>query len=118
MCGSKTVDTHENSHDVGRLINMLSHQLKRQMCIREEEDSLTTNMQRLVLHYILFQSLQRDLSERCGERIPDPQVYCYGHTPDIGEERIYHERAGEAGCAAEETGADGEGKRCAAAYYG
>lgn len=50
MCGSKTVDTHENSHDVGRLINMLSHQLKRQMCIQEEEDSLTTNMQRLVLH--------------------------------------------------------------------
>ena len=68
MCGSKTVDTHENSHDVGRLINMLSHQLKRQMCIQEEEDSLTTNMQRLVLHYILFQSLQRDIYQKDVEK--------------------------------------------------
>ena len=42
MCSRETPETGENSHDVGRLINTLSHQLKRQMCIREEEDSLTT----------------------------------------------------------------------------
>ena len=51
----------EGRNDVGRLINKLSHQLKRQMCIQEEEDSLTTNMQRLVLHYILFESLKREI---------------------------------------------------------
>ena len=50
-------------HDVGRLINTLSHQLKRQMCAHESEDSLT-NMQRHVLHYILFQSLQHDIYQK------------------------------------------------------
>ena len=82
-------------HDVGRLINMLSHQLKRQMCIQEEEDSLTTNhAEACPALYFVPVSAERYLSERCGERIPDPQVYCYGDAQDIGEERIYHERAG------------------------
>ena len=34
----------------------------------EEEDSLTTNMQRLVLHYILFESLNRDIYQRDVEK--------------------------------------------------
>ena len=51
------------ARDVGRLINMVSHQLKRQMCAHEAEDSLT-NMQRHGLHYILFQSQRRDISQR------------------------------------------------------
>ena len=54
--------------DVGRLINTISHQLKRRMCIQEEEDSLTTNMQRLVLHYILFESLKRDIYQKDVEK--------------------------------------------------
>ena len=58
----------EGRNDVGRLINKLSHQLKRQMCIQEEEDSLTTNMQRLVLHYILFESLKRELYQKDVEK--------------------------------------------------
>ena len=49
--------------DVGRMIHRVSHQLKRQMCVRTEEDSLT-NMQRRVLHYILFESLQRDIYQK------------------------------------------------------
>ena len=64
MCSSDNKGTPDCGHDVGRLINTLSHQLKRQMCVQEEEDSLTTNMQRLVLHYILFQSLQRDIYQK------------------------------------------------------
>ena len=68
MCSRETPETGENSHDVGRLINTLSHQLKRQMCIREEEDSLTTNMQRLVLHYILFQSMKGDIYQKDVEK--------------------------------------------------
>lgn len=64
MCVSDDREIPDSSHDIGRLINTLSHQLKRQMCIREEEDSLTTNMQRLILHFILFQSLQRDIYQK------------------------------------------------------
>ena len=76
---------------------MLSHQLKRQMCIQEEEDSLTTNMQRLVLHYILFQSLQRDIYQKDVEKeFQIRRSTATGDAQDIGEERIYHERAGEA----------------------
>lgn len=58
----------EGRNDVGRLINKLSHQLKRQMCIQEEEDSLTTNMQRLVLHCILFESLKREIYQKDVEK--------------------------------------------------
>ena len=68
MCARETGEICENGHDVGRLINTLSHQLKRQMCIQEEEDSLTTNMQRLVRHYILFQSLNRDIYQKDVEK--------------------------------------------------
>ncbi len=68
MCGGGNREARDRGHDVGRLINTLSHQLKRQMCIPEEEDSLTTNMQRLVLHYILFESLQRDIYQKDVEK--------------------------------------------------
>lgn len=68
MCSSDNKGAPDCGHDVGRLINTLSHQLKRQMCVQEEEDSLTTNMQRLVLHYILFQSLQRDIYQKDVEK--------------------------------------------------
>lgn len=66
MCVNGTED--EGRNDVGRLINTLSHQLKRQMCIDDGADSLTTNMQRLVLHYILFESLKRDIYQKDVEK--------------------------------------------------
>ena len=65
---SENRNNAEGRNDVGRLINKLSHQLKRQMCIQEEEDSLTTNMQRLVLHYILFESLKREIYQKDVEK--------------------------------------------------
>ena len=68
MCIGDNREAPDSGHDVGRLINTISHQLKRQMCVQEEEDSLTTNMQRLVLHYILFQSLQRDIYQKDVEK--------------------------------------------------
>lgn len=49
--------------DVGRLINKISHQLKRQMCFHQEESELT-NMQKRVLHYILFRSLKEEIYQR------------------------------------------------------
>ena len=64
MCDTNIRSGRAPGHDVGRMINTLSHQLKRQMCMLESEDSLKTNMQRLVLHYILFQSLQRDIYQK------------------------------------------------------
>ena len=68
MCVSENRENSDSGHDVGRLINTLSHQLKRQVCIQEGEDSLTTNMQRLVLHYILFQSPERDIYQKDVEK--------------------------------------------------
>lgn len=68
MCDTDVHGTCDPRHDVGRMINTISHQLKRQMCMHEPEDSLKTNMQRLVLHYILFQSLQRDIYQKDVEK--------------------------------------------------
>lgn len=68
MCGTRPKGICDCGHDVGRLINTLSHQLKRQISIPEEEDSLRTNMQRLVLHYILFESLNRDIYQKDVEK--------------------------------------------------
>lgn len=53
----------DSAHDVGKLINMISHQLKRQTCHPETESGLT-NMQRLVLHYILFQAPVNDIYQK------------------------------------------------------
>ena len=51
------------AHDAGKLINMISHQMKRQNCFPEKESGLT-NMQRLVLHYILFQAPLGDIYQK------------------------------------------------------
>lgn len=53
----------ETQQDVGRLINMISHQLKRQMKTHRDEDHLT-NMQKLVLHSIMFESLEHDVYQK------------------------------------------------------
>lgn len=64
MCNSVE---QEDVRDVGRLINTVSHQLKRRVCLSEDEDSLT-NMQRHVLHFILFQSMQNDIFQKDVEK--------------------------------------------------
>ena len=57
-------DARDLAHDdAGRLINMVSHQLKRQMRFHREESELTS-MQNRVLHYILFQGLDHDIYQR------------------------------------------------------
>ena len=58
---------YDTTFEVGRMINSLSHQLKRQMCILEEESGLT-NMQSLVLHYIAFQTVERNLYQKDVEK--------------------------------------------------
>lgn len=63
----ETQSGHDCTHDVGRLINTLSHQLKRQISFPEEESSLT-NIQRLVLNYILFHVLKGDVYQKDIER--------------------------------------------------
>ncbi len=57
----------KQSEDIGKLINIVSHQLKRQMCFLEGEGGLT-NMQKHVLHYILLGSLNREIYQRDLER--------------------------------------------------
>lgn len=61
---TRVANARSPAKEVGRMINTLSHQLKRQMCMNEAEDSLKTNVQRLILHYILFQSLSRDIYQK------------------------------------------------------
>ena len=56
-------EENDSGHDVGRLINMISHQLKRQMRTHGDEDALT-NMQKLVLHRIMFESLEHDVYQK------------------------------------------------------
>ena len=57
-------DARNPAHDdAGRLINMVSHQLKRQMRFHREESELTS-MQKRVLHYILFQGLDHDIYQK------------------------------------------------------
>ena len=58
---------YDYTYHVGRMINGLSHQLKRQMCALEEESGLT-NMQSLVLHYIAFQTVERDIYQKDVEK--------------------------------------------------
>lgn len=57
----------DSTYHVGRMINGLSHQLKRQMCILEEDSGLT-NMQSMVLHYIAFQTMERDIYQKDVEK--------------------------------------------------
>lgn len=68
MCGISDSETCGCRNHVGRLVNTLSHQLKRRFADLEEEDSLATNMQRLILHYILFESLKRDIYQKDVEK--------------------------------------------------
>ena len=56
-----------SEEDIGKLINIVSHQLRRQMCFFEDEDGLT-NMQKHVLHYILLESLHREIYQKDLER--------------------------------------------------
>ena len=101
MCVSENRENSDSGHDVGRLINTLSHQLKRQMCIQEGEDSLTTNMQRLVLHYILFQSPERDIYQKDVEKEfgIHQKTLAYWRQESVGPaytsfgRRVFYERA-------------------------
>lgn len=63
MCDNQFQGTLCSGKDVGHLINTISHQLKRQMCMREGDYGLT-NMQKIVLRYILFQSLKSDVYQK------------------------------------------------------
>lgn len=54
------------SEDAGKWINRVSHQLKRRICSRTgsaEQDDLT-NMQKRILHFILFETMRRNLYQK------------------------------------------------------
>lgn len=51
--------------DAGKWISRVSHQLKRQMsCEEDAEERELTSMQKHILHFILLESLSRDLFQR------------------------------------------------------
>lgn len=49
--------------NAGRMVNTVSHQLKRHMSMHKVEDGLT-HMQRRVLHFILFESLKNPIYQK------------------------------------------------------
>ena len=56
--------------DAGKWINRVSHQLKRQMSCEDQQpgqDDLT-NMQKHILHFILLETMHRDLSREIWKR--------------------------------------------------
>ena len=66
IIGVETMDQElrkAQEHHVGRIIHMLSHQLKRRGTMPEVEMGLTP-MQKHVLTFILFETMERDLYQR------------------------------------------------------
>lgn len=59
----KSKERNEKREDVGKLISIISHQMKRRRYFPKDEDDLT-NMQKRVLHYIMMESLCRDIYQR------------------------------------------------------
>ena len=79
-----------NMH-MGRLIQMLSHQMKRKNCIVTmiDGDSLTV-MQKHILKFILLETLHREIYQKdIEEEFQIPQVYCNRHFTADGKKRIY-----------------------------
>lgn len=56
----------ENRHqeDAGRMINIVSHQLKRSIFLSGPRDSELTNMQNRVLHYILMRGMETSVYQK------------------------------------------------------
>ena len=52
--------------DAGKWINRVSHQLKRQMSCEDQQpgQDVLTNMQKHILHFILLETMHRDLFQR------------------------------------------------------
>lgn len=53
--------------EAGKLISQVSHQLKRRIFSGDMQDDLT-NMQKHILHYILFETMHRDLFQKDVEK--------------------------------------------------
>lgn len=53
--------------DAGKWINLVSHQLKRRIFSGDMQDDLT-NMQKHILHFILFETMHRDLFQKDVEK--------------------------------------------------
>ena len=52
------------AEDAGKWINRVSHQLKRQMSCTDRQADDLTNMQKHILHYILLETMHRDLFQK------------------------------------------------------
>lgn len=52
--------------DAGKWINRVSHQLKRQMCCQNQQNGQDdlTSMQKLILHFILLETMHQDLYQK------------------------------------------------------
>ena len=60
---SEDIADKTNCKDAGRLVNILSNQLKRHFLLPDEDSSLT-HMQRNILHFILFASIHGEIYQK------------------------------------------------------
>ena len=54
----------KDTEDAGRIINIVSHQLKRTIFFYTWKDCGLTTMQNRILHYILMKSLERPVYQK------------------------------------------------------
>ena len=82
-----------NNMHMGKLIHMLSHEMKRNHPIDKVIQDDLTIMQKHILKFILLETMHRDLYQKGHRRrIPDPQINGHGICAIDGEERISDKR--------------------------
>ena len=107
----KEADEKLKEMHMGRIIHMLSHQMKRNC---NNVDSAITNddltvMQKHVLKFVLLESLHRDLYQKDIEE--DQEIYGDRYPEAHGESWLYQERKRKEGCQTETNCPDCEGRR-------
>lgn len=109
----KEVDEKLKEMHMGRIIHMLSHQMKRNC---NNVDSAITNddltvMQKHVLKFASGISSQRSLPEGHRRRVSDQEIYGDRYPEAHGESWLYQKRKRKEGCQTETNCPDCEGRR-------
>ena len=121
IIGVETMDQElrkAQEHHVGRIIHMLSHQLKRRGTMPEVEMGLTP-MQKHVLTFILFETMERDLYQRdIEEEFRIRRSTASGILQLMEKKRIYLPQKCCEGCKAQTDYPYGKGRETQDGYSG
>ena len=103
---------------MGRMIHMLSHQLKRRNIQEELMDEGLTGSQRHIMKFILLRTFIRCVSEGYRGRVPYPQINGNRDPEAFGKKWIHQERKRSSGCKAQAHCADSQGRGTASPDFG